>query len=207
MSRRRFENLEPGRQRRLFDSAVREFALHGYEGASLNRILEQSGMGKSSFYYYFDDKADLFTTLVERMLAVLFSEIGGLDPDALTAENYWSTFEAVYGRAMAVIEKNTALVRFGGMFYRLRATPEKESSTGRLFQEARDWVEDIVRRGQALGVVRTDLPQSLLIDTVMAVLESLDRWFVTHWEELSEPEKSRMPHDHVGLFRRLLSNG
>jgi AcrR family transcriptional regulator len=207
MSRRRFENLEPGRQRRLFDSAVREFALHGYDDASLNRILEQSGMGKSSFYYYFDDKADLFTTLVERMLAVLFAEIGGLDPAALTAENYWSSFEVVYKRAMAVIEKDTELVRFGGMFYRLRATPEKDSATGRLFQEVRNWVENIVRRGQALGVVRTDLPQSLLIETVMAVLESLDRWFVTHWEALSEPEKSRMPHDHVGLFRRLLSNG
>jgi len=207
MSRRRFENLEPGRKRRLFDSAVREFALHGYDDASLNRILEQSGMGKSSFYYYFDDKADLFTTLVERMLAVLFAEIGGLDSAALTAENYWSSFEVVYRRAMAVIEKDTELVRFGGMFYQLRATPEKDSATGRLFQEAHNWVENIVRRGQALGVVRTDLPQSLLIETVMAVLESLDRWFVTHWEVLSEPEKSRMPHDHVGLFRRLLSNG
>ena len=69
MSRSRFENLEPDKQQRLIDSAAEEFAAKGYDAASLNRILELAGMSKSSLYYYFDDKADLFTTLVDRSLA------------------------------------------------------------------------------------------------------------------------------------------
>ena len=205
MSRRRFENLDAERQARLFDSAAQEFAAHGYDGASLNRILEKSGMGKSSFYYYFDDKADVFTTLIERSLAVLFREVGGFEPDELTAENYWKTFEELYGRAAAVVNQNEWLVRFGGMFYQLRANPKEGSVTGRLFQVARTWVTVIVTRGQALGVVRSDLPQSLLIDAAMALLESLDRWVVAHWTDLSPDEKARMPHEHIQLFRRLLT--
>jgi AcrR family transcriptional regulator len=205
MSRRRFENLDTERQRRLFDSAAKEFAAHGYDGASLNRILERSGMSKSSLYYYFDDKADLFTTLIERSLSILFKEIGGFDPTVLTAENFWSTFEDLYRRAIVVVDHNAWLVQFGGMFYRLRANPKEGSATGRLFQAARQWVTMIVERGQALGVVRIDLPQSLLIDATMALIESLDRWVVAHWTELDDDTKQGLPHQHIALFQRLLS--
>lgn len=207
MARRRFENLDPERQRRLFDSATKEFAAHGYDGASLNRILESSGMSKSSLYYYFDDKADLFTTLVERSLSILFKEIGGFDPASLTAENFWSTFEDFYRRAIKVVDHNTWLVQFGGMFYRLRANPKEGSATGRLFLAARRWITMIVERGQQLGVIRSDLPQSLLIDATMALIESLDRWVVTNWNELDDDEKDALPREHIALFRRLLDAG
>jgi AcrR family transcriptional regulator len=162
-------------------------------------------MSKSSLYYYFDDKADLFTTLIERSMAVLFREIGGFDPEALTAETFWRTFEEFYRRAIVIVGNNAWLVQFGGMFYRLRGDPRKGSATGRVFQAARNWVTIIIERGQALGVVRTDLPQSLLIDSTMSLLESFDRWVVSHWSELAADEKDSMPRTHIALFRRLLS--
>ena len=201
----RLEKLDAERQRRLFESAAAEFAAHGFDGASLNRILEKSGMSKSSLYYYFDDKADLFTTMIERSMAALFREIGGFDPVALTAETFWSTFEELYRRAIVIVGKNAWLVQFGGMFYRLRGTPGKGSATGRVFQVARNWVTIIIERGQTLGEVRTDLPQSLLIDLTMSLLELLDRWVVAHWNELAADEKEEMPRKHIALFRRLLS--
>lgn len=202
---RRLDKLDADRQKRLFESAAEEFAAHGFDGASLNRILEKSGVSKSSLYYYFDDKADLFTTMIERSLAVLLKEIGGCDPAALDAETFWRTFEELYRRAIAVVDRNAWLVQFGGMFYRLRSDPRQGSSTGRLFAAVRGWVTLIIERGQALGVVRTDLPKSLLIDSTMSLLESLDRWVVAHWNQLEGPEKDAMPQKHMALFRDLLS--
>lgn len=202
---RRLDKLDAERQKRLFESAAAEFAAHGFDGASLNRILDMSGMSKSSLYYYFDDKADLFTTMIERSLAILFREIGGFDPDALDAETFWFTFEELYRRSIAVVDKNAWLVRFGGMFYRLRSDPRKGSATGRLFQVVREWVTLIIERGQNLGVIRTDLPKSLLIDSTMSLLESLDRWVVAHWGELDATEKDALPSKHIALFRGLLT--
>lgn len=202
---RRLDKLDADRQKRLFESAAEEFAAHGFDGASLNRILEKSGMSKSSLYYYFDDKADLFTTMIERSMAVLFREIGGFDPTALEADTFWITFEELYRRAIAVVDRNAWLVQFGGMFYRLRSDPRQGSATGRLFMAVRQWVTIIIERGQALGVVRTDLPQSLLIDSTMSLLESLDRWVVLHWNQLDAAEKDAMPQKHVALFRGLIS--
>jgi AcrR family transcriptional regulator len=201
---RRLEKLDPQRQKRLFENAAEEFAVNGYEGASLNRILEKSGMGKSSLYYYFDDKADLFTTLVERSMKILFKGIGGFDPAALTADDYWSSFEEMYASAIEVTRRNAWLVSIGSMFYRLRSQPKEGATTNRLFLAARRWIGVIVERGQVLGVVRTDLPNSLLIDSTAGLLESLDRWVVAHWGELDDARKQNLPAEHVGLFRRLL---
>ncbi len=202
---RRLDKLDPDRQKRLFESAAEEFAAHGFDGASLNRILEKSGMSKSSLYYYFDDKADLFTTMMERSLAVLFRETGGFDPAALEMETFWDTFEDLYRRAIGVVDHNAWLVQFGGMFYRLRGQSNQGSATGRLFLAVRGWVTLIIEQGQKLGTVRTDLPRSLLIDSTMALLESLDRWVVAHWSELDTAEKEAMSHEHIVLFRDLIS--
>ena len=204
MSRPRFDKLDPERQQRLFDSAAEEFGDKGYDAASLNRILERSGMSKSSLYYYFNDKADLFTTLVERSVGFLIREIGGFDPDALTAESYWDALEALYRRSITLMNKSAWYVKMGRMFYRLRGDPKQSAPTGRLFQAARHWVADVVARGQALGVVRSDLPDSLLIDSAMGLGEALDRWIVAHWDDFTPDARLKMAEQHIGLFRALL---
>lgn len=205
MSRRRFENLDSDRQQRLFDSAAAEFSAKGYDAASLNRIIERSGMSKSSLYYYFDDKADLFTTLLERSLAFLFKEIGGFDAEKLTAETYWTECEAFFRRSIMLMSGNAWYVKLGRMFYRLRGDPKNGVPTERVFKAMRRWVSVMLTRGQALGVVRTDLPESLLIDCTMAIGEALDHWVLAHWDELDETARSRMAADQIGLFRRILS--
>lgn len=205
MSRRRLENLDPERRQRLFDSAAEEFGAHGYDAASLNRILEKSGMSKSSLYYYFDDKADLFTTVVERSIAFLFKEVGGLDPEWLTAQTYWSELEAVYRRLIGVVNQNAWYVKLGRIFYRLRDDSKEGAPTGRTFQAASRWIGKIILRGQALGVVRTDLPDSLLVGCAMGLGEALDRWVLAHWDTLDEGARMRMASEQIDLFRRLLS--
>lgn len=204
MSRQRLENLDPERQKTLFEAAAEEFAANGFDGASLNRILAKSGMSKSSLYYYFDDKADLFTTLVERSIGIVFKQIGDFNPANLTAETYWSEFEARYAKAVSIVNGNGWLVRFGGMFYALRSDPKQSAPTSRIFRAARHWVEAIITRGQELGVVRSDLPKTLLVDSAMGLLESLDRWVVTHWTEMTEAERAALPVAHIDMFRDLL---
>jgi len=201
---RRLENLDRDRRDRLFACAAEEFAAHGFEGASLNRILKTSGMSKSSLYYYFDDKADLFTTLVERATAAVFRDLGPFDLDALTRETYWDSFEAYYRRAAEMIDRRMWLIRLAGVFYALRAS-KRGPATDRMFRTAGEWIARALARGQALGTVRADLPQTLLVDSTLALVESLDRWVVTHWAGLTEAQKAALPGDHIALIRRVLA--
>ena len=42
MPRPRFDKLAVGKRERILEAAAKEFAAHGYDGASLNRILNDS---------------------------------------------------------------------------------------------------------------------------------------------------------------------
>ncbi len=206
MARRRFENLEPDRQERLFDSAAQEFAERGYEGASLNKILERSGMSKSSLYYYFDDKADLFMSLTERSVAFLLREIGGLDLEALTPDNFWEVLEGRARRVLEVANRNTWYVKLGRMVLRLRGGPKGMDKTTRLYAAARNFVGTVLDRGQELGVVRDDLPRSFMIECAMGLGEAVDGWVLQHWNEMDSQERLDMVKVVFGMFRRLLGN-
>ncbi len=205
MNPRRLDNLDAVRRERLFQSAAEEFAEHGYDAASLNRIIANAGIGKSSLYYYFEDKADLFTTIVERAVAMLIKEIGGLDPDRLTSENYWDELERFCRGVTELSARNAWYVRLGRLFYQLRGNRREGAATDRAFRAARGWIQTLVERGQELGVVRTDLPTTLLVDGTLGLGEAIDRWFMKHWDDFGEEERIRLASEQLQLFRRLLS--
>src|SRR5947207_2477445 len=62
--RPRYERAAPELKTAILGAARKEIARLGYEGASLNRILEEAGLSKGAFYYYFDDKDDLVATVL-----------------------------------------------------------------------------------------------------------------------------------------------
>src|SRR5512135_705009 len=85
----RFEKLAPEKRERLLDAAAREFAMHGFADASINRILEQAQMSKGATYYYFEDKADLFCTVVRYAIDTLQVPHLEVDLATLSAANFW----------------------------------------------------------------------------------------------------------------------
>src|SRR6266436_7121313 len=96
----RFAKMPSEKRERLLTIAAQEFAAHGFEAASLNRILEEARIGKSSAYYYFEDKADLFSTAVEYCLDRL-----QLAPDretitSLTVETFWTAIADMHDQPL-----------------------------------------------------------------------------------------------------------
>lgn len=56
---------------KLLESACAEFIAKGYQGASLRTICKNSGVTTGALYFFFKDKDDLFTSLVEPQLTAL----------------------------------------------------------------------------------------------------------------------------------------
>lgn len=52
-------------RRSMLDAAAREFARHGYAGASINAILAECGYTKGGFYFHFGSKVDLAHAVVD----------------------------------------------------------------------------------------------------------------------------------------------
>jgi AcrR family transcriptional regulator len=59
----------------IITSAGRIFGQYGFREARMEKIAEEAGMGKSSLYYYFLSKEELFESVVEREAEYLKTEI------------------------------------------------------------------------------------------------------------------------------------
>ncbi|NMG22035.1 TetR/AcrR family transcriptional regulator [Brasilonema bromeliae] len=51
----------------ILDGAMQEFLIHGYAGASMDRLAVAAGVSKPTLYNYFQNKEGLFTALIERL--------------------------------------------------------------------------------------------------------------------------------------------
>ncbi|MFT4215884.1 MAG: TetR/AcrR family transcriptional regulator [Micropruina sp.] len=87
-----FDRFPAEQQDAVLDAAQREFATHGFAGASLNRIIQAAGVSKGTMYYYFDGKGDLYADVIRRQLERFAASAGALPvPQASDAEDFWAT--------------------------------------------------------------------------------------------------------------------
>ena len=206
MARNRFDNLEPGKQEAILRTAAEEFAEKGFESASINRIIERSGMSKGSVYYYFEDKADLFATVMERASQRLMEDIGWLSLEVLGRDEFWDAILELTHRSVEVVRKDEWWVRLARSFHRLRHETGARPAVERVQELARGWWRTIIGRGQVLELIRTDPPLDLLVEIAMAADEGGDRWMMEHWERLKEGNGLKAIVDaRVDLLRDMLA--
>ena len=115
MPRPRFHKLPAEQQQAILSAALDEFSAHGFNAASLNRIIDVAGISKGSMYYYFDGKDKLYAHVARVELGRVFDAAGPFPvPVASDADVFWSTLTAYYLRimgALAASPKVAALAR------------------------------------------------------------------------------------------------
>lgn len=202
MPRPRFMRLEAERRAEWLEAAAEEFAVRGYDQASLNAILERLGLSKGQFYYYFDDKADLFGAVFdwtfERVIPPdLVSKIGQLGSD-----DFWPYFERLAEESREVLR---AMPWYMGLMRHMYHPPSEASARGVVdaaWKLGRELQVALVRRGQELGLVRTDFPDELLFVMITALTTARDQWFMDHWDDLSQEQRDELPSRLMSVFRR-----
>ncbi len=204
MPRRRFHRLDPLRQRRILVAAAEEFAANGYRGASLNRLVDRLGIGKGTLYYYFDDKADLFSAVVELTWQAVLPEVG-LDVDALSADEFWPRLAELLRQVRRRVREQPWVVGVTRLLYDPPADERIRQTVARSFDEARRWQAAVLERGQEIGAVRSDLPADLLLVMLVGADEAGDRWLVTRWDELGTDRQERLSEAVFDVLRRMLA--
>ncbi len=191
----------------LFAAARTEFAQHGFSQASLNRIISGVGMSKSSFYHYFENKTDLFRQILDQAIAPVLAARDDFDLGALTHETYWPSIQFMTRQMAEMANASPETVMVGRMFYQSREKPEDQGLTHDILRLSMDWATDLLHRGQALGLVRNDLPESFLVDSIMSLGMSMDQWILAHWDDLSDGERLKLSDQIFDVFVRLLAPG
>jgi AcrR family transcriptional regulator len=204
MPRPRFFHMPADARGRLLDLAMKEFADRGYDDASLNDILAKAGISKGAYYYYFDDKEDLFATAIEQALDAMLERMPLPELDELTAEQFWPAVERSVGQWVKTLDPDSHLLR--ATFW---VTEERRRSPrfAAVLAKGRALWSTLVDAGQRVGCVRTDIPKPHLIRLIEANDAVLDAIFFHDHPKLSRAAFEK----HLGLvldtFKRLLAVG
>jgi AcrR family transcriptional regulator len=187
MPNARWSKLDPARQARILDAAARAFAEHGLAGASINRILADAGMSKGAAYYYFEDKADLFGTVAARCWQG-FMQHADFSTEGLNRKNFWPRVEELMRHACEHMSSDPVMTMMAKAVWHMDTHKGDRAVIDDVAAFSHAWIGEVVRKGQALGVVRTDLPTELVIAIAKALDEATDRWWVESMDRLPAAE-------------------
>jgi AcrR family transcriptional regulator len=204
--RPRFDKLEPERKEAILDAATREFAKEGEVHASLNKILADAGVSKGAAYYYFDDKEDLFLTVLSRVVERAARAIGGVGRIETEAD-FWREFRSLYERVLGFLRSHPTLAALSKRFFAAPPSVMAAPQVGAMYGAFRAWFTGLLEQGQKVGAVRTDLPMDLLVALTFGLGEAFDRWTISHWDQVGESEASlgAVIDACVDLFKRTLA--
>ncbi|MFF7949304.1 TetR family transcriptional regulator [Streptomyces griseorubiginosus] len=143
---------------RIFEAAVAEFARHGIAGARIDRIATEAKANKQLIYAYFGNKAELFTTVLGKVMLDLAVAVP-VDPDDI--ENW-------IDRLMDYHEAHPEVLRllfWEGLEYGATAELPDEAERQEHYRAKVATLED----GQARGVVSDAIPPRDLLFLLIAV--------------------------------------
>jgi len=208
MPRPRFEKLTEEKKRAILDAAAVEFSANGFRAASFNRIIENTGLSKGAMYYYFDDKEDLFLTVVKKLQDSLMAQLGELGP-CDDPESFWREIRGLFERGAELKQVDPAIIQMGMALAKSAAAGDTHLSFDRLFVNIQGWMEAVVRRGQEVGGVRKDLPVGLLVAMLWGVGGAGDVWMVQNLSDdlIYKIDFEKAMEFTVDLYRRLLEPG
>ncbi len=176
MPRPRFARLDPEQQENILSVATEAFAAEGF-GVSYNELIARTGLSKGSMYYYFDDKRDLFLTVIERSMGQLL--IAPEPPEWGSTEEFWVGLGELYKAMLAAFQLQPEAAGLSRALMEARRTGQLGDELAAWEERLGGWMAGLLVQGQQLGAVRSDLPAALLLAGAMALGEAADTWLLT----------------------------
>jgi AcrR family transcriptional regulator len=153
------------KRQEILAAAAATFARSGYR-ASLDRVAERAGMGKSSLYHYFPTRAALWNALVDDLLR----QEAGVFASVLSSQGTPSE------RLQRLLESLAVLFgewcQAGPLVLEFLSTPRGRRRLQETLRAARGALATLIREGQQAGVFREG-PPPVLATLVLAMLDGL----------------------------------
>jgi AcrR family transcriptional regulator len=148
----------------ILDTAAREFAEKGFDGARVDEIAAKTRTTKRMIYYYFTSKDQLFVEVLERAYTVIRSLEQNLDVDHLDPAE---AIRQLAGLTFDHHESHPDFVRLVSIENIHRAEHiTRSSALSNLANPALDVLTRILARGRAAGRFRDDVDA---LDVHMAI--------------------------------------
>ena len=166
-----------GREKQFSEAAVLEdvadlFASHGYQGTSLAKLLDATGLGKQSLYNSFGDKRALYLKSVECAVARYQAVETRMQTAPTGRAALVMYFEHLIGKCDSADPADRSCIVAAGLLEGLD-DPLIVQTLRTKWAGSREMLRAAVERGQKDGSVRNGAPSGVLADLLLAVTAGL----------------------------------
>jgi hypothetical protein len=120
-------------------------------------------------------------------------------------EEFWPSFKQLYYEHL-MLNTSADSWRVGMLRALFNMSPEMRNHPEILaiFEKISYWVERLLGEGQKAGMIRNDLPKSLLIRLAMSLDTTIDMWFIEEGKDLPEQERMALAKRAGELMQSVL---
>lgn len=166
-----FDNIAPEKRERIISAATTEFALKGFENANINNIAKKADVSVGSLYKYFENKQDMFLTIIHYSIATMedmLNELLESDEDILLkVEHIIRTIQQYSKQNVLIVKLYNVMTSENNPRFASQFAFEMESMTARIYRTA-------IERGKKAGDVREDIDSAFaayLLDNIFMNLQ------------------------------------
>ncbi|NTV12518.1 MAG: TetR/AcrR family transcriptional regulator [Desulfobulbaceae bacterium] len=165
-----FNNLPADRQTLILREAVREFGDFGYRLASVNRIVERTGIAKGSLYQYFANKEALFLYVFGRFAALIKATVREAAGKG-DAGDFFIRMGQVMQAGESFVVKHPEYFR---LYLKLAGDtdiPYRAQLLGQLRLFPAEYFAPLLEQGQREGSIRRDIRLAAMLFLIEGVIE------------------------------------
>lgn len=168
------ESYKEDRKNNILNSAMVCFAEKGYAQATVDDIVNESGMSKGAVYHYFKSKDDIYLTLLDRALERTFNRLNTMFRDGLSASHkikkLFKVYQSIDYKDTKDMNKRSVQLEFWVNAFR------NDELSKRLFPhkaKAINFIATILEEGKRTGEFRTDLDPMLTAESFWTFTDGL----------------------------------
>ncbi len=198
------------RKNEILDAAERLFGTKGFDSASTNDILAETGIARGTLYYHFKSKEDILDAMIERMMQRLLAKAK----------------EAAERKEIPVLQRLTMMIKAlqpredrSGRFMEQIHKPQNalmhQKIQERLLAEMNPLLTGLIEEGIEAGICQTDYPAEAAEMTFLYANTAFDKMaeygpevrrrkeeaFIYHLERLLKMEQGSMREVVLPLFQ------
>ncbi len=190
-----FFNLKEEKRNKIFNVALKEFAVNDYNSASINNIVEEAGISKGSMYQYFTNKKDLYLYLLDQASHKKLKFISEHTEE--TTEDFFAMLKAMHleGARFDLTHPKYSKLIINAMN---ESASEKLGDIGTVLKKRSDqFFEDYIINAQREGKLRSDIDSKLLSFLVsrlsITLIDFVTEKYDFSYQELIENNINKMP--------------
>lgn len=184
MPHSRFYKLEPEKSNLIIRTALEEFSAKDFDKASINQISKNAGLSAGNLYYYFENKEDLYMTVVEHVMKEMNMDLTE-SSSTLTVDTFWESIKLGVLKRLEVSIRDREVGFFINRLFEYDTSKEINTIEQKFKEKLRDELRVIFNMGVKIGAIRSDLPTDFLFNIHLNLVLTTNRWIASNWDQFN----------------------